>query len=65
MSAIELWKAGIPLMKWKWKKVMLSDESHSELRFGKQSFCCRRARGTVITVSRFLVCLVAIFPQPA
>jgi hypothetical protein len=29
-----------------WKKVMLSDESHFELRFGKQSFCCRRARGT-------------------
>ncbi len=30
-----------------WKKVMFSDESHFELRFGNQSFRCRRAKGTV------------------
>jgi hypothetical protein len=29
-----------------WKKVMFSDESHFELRFGNQSFRCRRAKGT-------------------
>lgn len=29
-----------------WKKVMFSDESHFELRFGNQASRCRRARGS-------------------
>ncbi len=29
-----------------WKKVMFSDDSHFELRFGNQSFRCRKAKGT-------------------
>jgi hypothetical protein len=28
------------------KKVMFSDESHFELRFGNQNFCCRRSKGS-------------------
>jgi hypothetical protein len=28
-----------------WKKVMFSNESHFELRFRNQSFCCSRAKG--------------------
>ena len=29
-----------------WKKVMFSDESHFELRFGNQNFLCRRPKGS-------------------
>jgi transposase len=29
-----------------WKKVMFSDESHFELRFGNQNFRCRRSKGS-------------------
>ena len=29
-----------------WKKVMFSDESHFELRFGRQSSFCRRSKGS-------------------